>query len=139
MTRILADAEMMGWLDATPYQEDRGKKSFWPHNRRAQWRKEGREIPPLTFDGCRHLAHALAEIGPFKFEGMGAKLPIEHADVWFYHKNTEKLPHPVEREIVVQMSRAYLRGYTEGANPLSIPPTEREAGGDGLGETWNPG
>lgn len=71
------------------------------------------------------ILSAFSEAGPTMPGAMG-DVPLSWLEVDAYARQTSAISDPWEARALVYMSGAYLEGRAHGANPLAIPPMERE-------------
>jgi hypothetical protein len=73
-----------------------------------------------------YLIDMLMEAGPIKPGGMGGSVPLDWLDVQAYASLMCDDIADWEALLLVRMSQAFALGLSEGTNPFSIPPIDRE-------------
>lgn len=68
----------------------------------------------------------LMEVGPVKSAPMGGVLAIDWMDIYSYCYGLPADVEHWERVLLLEMSRAYASGISEGSNPFSIAPVDRD-------------
>jgi hypothetical protein len=113
-------AHQAGWLSACiTYKDDRPKKT-----RAQEIIEAGREPPFIHCSNGRHLVDALQDLGRYQVTDSG-RSALSWLEIGAYANATGLISEAWEMQIVREMSEAFVRGLSEGENPLSIPPAER--------------
>ena len=73
-----------------------------------------------------YLLDLVQQLGPIRYTGMGMTVPEWHEVTAFAHAAGLSLA-AWEYRLIRRMCAAYLREYSAGKDPLSMPPIEREA------------
>tara|TARA_Y100000310_G_scaffold324866_2_gene387346 strand:- start:12844 stop:13155 length:312 start_codon:yes stop_codon:yes gene_type:complete len=69
----------------------------------------------------RHLIEYFSELGYVENNGMGFQ-PISFKELQAFSSLSGVDLDPLEVEVLRRMSKAYIRGYSSGKDPFSIPP-----------------
>lgn len=121
-------AHQAGWLNATI---DHGEKAGTrkPESRAMQCRAAKTPAPFIHVDEGGYFIEMLGEAGPVKSSPMGGFEALDWVDIHAYIALAIGEVEGWEATLLRKMSRAYALGLSEGANPFSIPPADREATG----------
>ena len=90
------------------------------------YHRANKPVPEIELGPGSYLLEALFEVGPASEAPMGGFMVIQWAEVLAYSQATGSITEPWEITAMIDMSKAYLRGYAEGQSVTSIPPNERD-------------
>lgn len=84
------------------------------------------EAVEVELSAGQYLADALLDLGCIARDGMDGEQVLDWPVLWAYGQATGAIAEPWEYTALRDMSRAYLTGRIEGADPLSMPPARRD-------------
>ena len=103
-----------------------GGKPLTGEPRQAEFIKAGVAIPYAEVDAGHYLIDAFWQAGPDKVGPVGGTIPLGPQDVWYFCLNTGLTWAAWERDAILKMSIAYCVGRSEGKDPFSIAPIDRD-------------
>jgi hypothetical protein len=109
-------AAQTGWNSATP--------KGW-HCTQGKMAEKSGEAVDVELSAGQYLADVLTDLGFVARDGMGGEHALDWPVLWAYGQATGAVAEPWEYTALRDMSRAYLTGRIEGADPLSMPPAKR--------------
>lgn len=108
----------MGWLAATVKNEDR--------SRGQRYIDAGVPLPLVEIEAGAYLLDIMQQLGPIRSVGMGLMVPDWQEITAF--ASAFRLPLEAwEFRLLRRMCTGYLREFSAGKEPLSMPPIERDA------------
>ena len=74
----------------------------------------------------QYLIDIMVELRPTRQDGMGGVHCVDWSELRAFGKVTGLLTEPWEYRVLMKMCKAYLNGWYEGKEVLSISPMERD-------------
>ena len=108
-------ARHLGFLHAVPKDWDRSR---WQAHVEAT-----KQEPPLPkLEAGSYMVDELFTIGAFRSGAMGGFIALSWQEVDAFARITGRIKEPWEAELLVKMSREYVKGLQIGSEPMGIPP-----------------
>lgn len=103
---------------------DKDYKPQSGHNRFDIYKKIDEPIDFPVINGGEYLLNHLKQIGMYKSGGMSA-IPIDYQDIYYYGLASGLEFQKREIDIMVDMSRAYVKFVTDGNPSIDAPYTKK--------------
>jgi hypothetical protein len=116
-------AQQSGWLAASIKHGDEEREG---NSRASDYINAGLTPPNIEIIEGGYLVSMLSDIGTIKQMPMGGFEAVNWSDIYPYIMLTVGTIEAWEARLIIEMSKAFLSGLSEGENPFSIPPIERD-------------